>query len=289
MRRGGGAPPRQAGAAGVAMGLASDGSRYKILTDLQDLEDGPGGMDFKVAGTRKGIVAIQMDTKTKGLTSQMVSETIDRAGKARGAILDAMDVVIASPRPELSQYAPRIITIKINPELIRNVIGPGGKTINEIIDKTGVQIDVEQDGTVNVTAVNAENAGKAIEWIRTLTREVKVGEVFQGKVTRLMDFGAFVEIAPRQEGMVHISELADHHVGTVDEVVKIGDVVSAKVIEIDDMGRVNLSIRQAANPDAPVQVRERPPRRSGPPFRGGDRGPRDHRAGGGGHGPPRRH
>lgn len=257
--------PIKAQVAGVAMGLASDDSgKYKILTDLQDLEDGKGGMDFKVAGTRTGITAIQLDTKTLGLGPDLVRETLNRARAARMKILDAMDAVVNAPRAELSPYAPRITTLKINPEKIRDVIGPGGKMINEIIKVTGAQIDVEDDGTIFITAIKKEGMDKAVDWIKQLTREVKVGEIFTGKVVRLMDFGAFVEILPKQDGMVHISELTDHRVNTVEDAVKIGDMVTVKVIEIDDMGRINLSIRQAANPDAPVEVRQRPPPRSGP-------------------------
>lgn len=271
--------PIAAGVAGVAMGLASADpqapeKKYKIITDIQDLEDGKGGMDFKVAGSRTGITAIQLDTKTVGLTQKMVRETLTAGREARMKILDAMDAIIASPRAELSPFAPRIVSFRINPDRIRDVIGPGGKVINEIIDKTGVDIDIENDGLVMITSTNAESMQKAVEWVKNLTREVKVGEVFKGKVTRLMDFGAFVEILPKQEGLVHISELADARVGRVQDVVNAGDDVTVKVIEIDSMGRINLSIRQAARPDAPPT----PPQRSGPPRsgrpNGGDRGPR---------------
>ncbi len=250
--------PLKSHCAGIAMGLASDDSgRWKVLTDLQDLEDGDGGMDFKIAGTRIGITAIQMDTKTSGLTPEIVEITLKQAHEARMKILDAMEAVIPAPRPELSPYAPRIISFHINPDSIRTVIGPGGKMINEIIDKTGVTIDIENDGLVLITSTNAEAAQKASEWIKNLTREVKVGEIFEGKVTRLMEFGAFVEILPKQEGLVHISELSDKRVDRVSDVVNIGDTVSVKVIEIDSMGRTNLSMRQAKNPDAPVEVRKR--------------------------------
>lgn len=255
--------PTRAQIAGVAMGLASlpDMSQWKVLTDIQDLEDGAGGMDFKIAGSQKGITSIQMDTKTTGLTPDIIKETISQARDARKQILDAMDAVIKEPRAEFSEYAPRITSFTINPELIRNVIGPGGKQINEIIDATGVQIDIEDDGLVMITSKDAEAAEKATKWIKDLTREVKVGEIFTGKVNRIMDFGAFVEILPGQDGLVHISELADEHVGRVEDVAKIGDEVTVKVIEIDSMGRINLSIRQAKNPDAPVEVKQkRPPR-----------------------------
>src|SRR3989344_922353 len=198
--------------AGIAMGIATDeNGNYKIITDIQDLEDGKGGMDFKVAGTTEGITAIQMDTKTKGITEEMVKETLTRAREARMEILEVMSKAIAAPRAELSAYAPRIITFKINPDKIRDVIGSGGKVINAIIEKTGVSIDIENDGTVNITSANKENLDKAYEWVQSLVREAKVGEIFRGKVSRLMDFGAFVEYLPGQDGLVHISQLAKIH------------------------------------------------------------------------------
>jgi polyribonucleotide nucleotidyltransferase len=235
--------------AGVAMGLASDPDdigRYKVITDLQDLEDGNGGMDFKIGGTRDGITSIQMDTKTKGLTWEIIRETLTKAKAGRLKILDVMAGAIAEPRKELSPYAPRIIVMKINPDLIRNVIGPGGKTINAIIEKTGVQMDVENDGTVTITSANLEGLEKAKKWVEDLTRELKVGEFFEaGKVTRILDFGAFVEVLPGQEGMIHISELAPYRVEKVTDVVKVGDVVPTVVIKIDELGRVNLSLKRA--------------------------------------------
>lgn len=233
--------------AGIAMGLMTDPqdkSRYAILTDIQGIEDHSGDMDFKVAGTRMGVTAIQLDIKLGGIPLGIVGETLTRARTARLAILDVMAKAISAPRPELSKYAPRIVSFHIPVDRIRDVIGPGGKIINEIIDATGVTIDIEDDGLVMVTSVSAEASDKAVEWIKNLTREVVVGEVFQGKVTRLMNFGAFVEILPRQEGLVHISELAWQHVPNVHDVVKVGDMVKVKVIEIDEQGRINLSIRQ---------------------------------------------
>lgn len=238
--------PITAPVAGIAMGLASteDGA-YKVLTDLQDLEDGKGGMDFKIAGTKKGITAIQLDTKTKGLTMEIVRETLTAGHAARVKILEVMEGAITVPRPELSKYAPRIISFMINPEKIRDVIGPGGKIINEIIDKTGVQIDIEQTGLVMVTSVSEEGSAEAVAWIKRLTREVKVGEIFEGRVTRIMDFGAFVEVLPRQEGLVHISELAPYRVQQVTDIVKVGQVIPVKVIGIDEQNRINLSLKRA--------------------------------------------
>ncbi len=276
--------------AGIAMGLASDEKTgaYKILTDLQDLEDGKGGMDFKVAGTRNGITAIQLDTKTNGLSMQIVNETLAQSHEARMKILDVMEATIAKPRPDLSPYAPRIITIKINPEKIRDVIGPGGKMINKIIEETGVTIDVENDGTITVCSVNKASLDKAATWIRDLTREVEAGEIFRGKVTRVLDFGAFVEVLPGQEGLVHISELAPFRVGKVTDVVNIGDEIPVKVIEIDQMGRINLSLKAAREQLGEAQAQ--PPAGSGRPpasGNGGGMGNRPNPGQNGGTRPPR--
>lgn len=248
--------------AGIAMGLASDGKKYKILTDLQDLEDGEGGMDFKVAGTGDGITAIQMDTKTGGLSLEICEKTLAQAKEARMEILAKITKTIGEPRKELSPYAPRIVSFHIDPEKIREVIGTGGKTINEIIDACGVEIDIEQDGLVMVTGVNKENTEKAVEWIQNIVKEVEPGEIYPGKVTRLMDFGAFVEFLPGHEGLVHISELANQRVNTVEDVVKIGDEVTVKVINIDELGRINLSIKQA-DPNYNPELDERRQDRGG--------------------------
>lgn len=271
--------PIKAAVAGIAMGIATDSSgRWKVITDLQDLEDGDGGMDFKVAGTRTGITAIQMDTKTTGIGRDVIEQTFKQAHEARLQILDVMDKAISAPRPELSSYAPRIITLRIDPELIGNVIGPGGKTINEIIATTGVgAIDIEDDGLVMITSVNAEAAQKAYDWVRNITRKAEVGEIFTGKVTRLMDFGAFVEFLPKQEGLVHISELAPWRVAKVGDIVKIGDEVKVKVTEIDNLGRINLSMKQAPGnvyPEKPPEAAQngfgvgRPPMGTRPPTHG---------------------
>ena len=238
--------PITAPVAGVAMGMASDGKRYRVITDLQDLEDGEGGMDFKVTGTEKGITAIQLDTKTDGLPRDVVVEAITGARVARLQILEVMKSAIAAPRTELSPTAPRILKLRINPDLIRVVIGSGGKTINEIIAKTGVTaIDIEDDGLVMITAVNGESGKAAFDWVTNLTREVKAGETFDGEVVRLMDFGAFVQILPGKDGMVHVSELAPWRVEKVSDVVSVGDKVKVVVNEIDEKGRINLSMKKA--------------------------------------------
>ena len=235
--------------AGIAMGLASDPNdinKHVVITDLQDLEDGTGGMDFKIGGTRDGITSIQMDTKTKGLTIAIVEQTLKQAKKARLEILEVMAKAIATHRPELSPYAPRIVMIKINPELIRNVIGPGGKMINTIIEKCGVEMDVENDGSVTITSANAEGLARAKKWVEDLTRELKAGEFFaEGKVTRILDFGAFVEVLPGQEGMVHISEVDEKRIDKITDVLKVGDIIPVVVIKIDELGRVNLSLKKA--------------------------------------------
>ena len=232
-------------AAGISIGLMSDGDgKYKLLADIQGPEDHHGDMDFKIAGTKKGITAIQMDVKFKGVNEDIMKDALNLAKKIRLQILEKMDKVLAKPRPELSPWAPRIYTLQIKPEKIREVIGPGGKVINEIIDKCEVSIDIEDSGIVFITAEKEEAGLKALEWIKNITREVKVGEIFQGKVKRILNFGAFVEILPGQEGMVHISQLAPYRVGKVEDVVKVGDIVPVKVIEIDEQGRINLSIKE---------------------------------------------
>ncbi len=232
-------------ATGISMGLIAENAKnYKVLTDIQGPEDHHGDMDFKIAGTRQGINAVQMDVKIEGITQEIMMKVLEQGKQARYQILDAMEKAIASPRPELSPYAPRIIIIRINPDKIREVIGPGGKIINEIIENTGVLIDIEEDGTIFITAEKPEAGQKAAEWIENITREVKVGEIFTGKVKRIMNFGAFVEILPGQEGMVHISKLANRRVNKVEDVVHIGDTVTVKVVEIDDQGRINLSMKE---------------------------------------------
>ena len=245
--------PLKASVGGVAMGLITqDGSakgKYAILTDIQGVEDALGDMDFKVTGTREGVTAIQMDIKVAGLTEEILKNALAQAREGRLFILDKMDAVISSPRQEVSRYAPRITTIKINPDKIRDIIGPGGKMIRKITEETRTSIDIQDDGTVNIGSNNAENTQKAIDWIRSLTREVEAGEIYTGKVTRIMPFGAFVEILPGKEGLVHISELANYRVPTVEDVVNIGDEVQVLVTEIDRQGRVNLSRRALLEPD----------------------------------------
>jgi polyribonucleotide nucleotidyltransferase len=228
--------------AGIAMGLISNSNgEYKVLTDIQGPEDHYGDMDFKIAGSGIGITAMQMDVKVEGITLKIIKETLAGARVARMQIMEIMSKTIPRSREELSPYAPRITTMRINPEKIRDVIGPGGKVINEIIAETGVTIDIEDDGLIIITSKDPEAAKKAEECIKNLTREVVAGEVFQGKVVKIMDFGAFVEILPGQDGLVHISELAPTRVNKVTDIVNVGDVIAVKVKEIDSQGRINLT------------------------------------------------
>ena len=238
--------PIKSPVAGIALGLMIDEKgNYQILTDIQGPEDHHGDMDFKVAGSKKGVTAIQMDVKTLGIDEKILKEVLGQGKKARIQILEEIKKVLPGPRAELSPFAPRILTIQINPEKIREVIGPGGRVIHEIMEECEVSIDIEETGKIFVTAEKEEAAKKAIAWIKNITREIKVGEVFQGKVKRILDFGAFVEIFPGQEGLVHISQLAPFRVERVEDVVKIGDIVPVKVISIDEHGRINLSLKAA--------------------------------------------
>jgi polyribonucleotide nucleotidyltransferase len=242
--------PIKAPVSGVAMGLVKDGDYFTILTDIQGLEDALGDMDFKVAGTAKGITAIQMDIKIDGINREIFAEALAQAKRGRDFILGKMLEVIERPRRELSPYAPRIITMQIDPDKIRDVIGPGGKIIKKIVEDTGVKIDVEDDGRVFIAAVDPRGAEKAVKIIESLVAEVEVGKVYVGKVTRLMNFGAFVEVLPGKEGLVHISQLALERVNKVEDVVSIGDEVAVKVTEIDRQGRVNLSRKDVLRQNA---------------------------------------
>ena len=233
--------PIKAPVAGIAMGLVSDGENYTILTDIQGLEDHLGDMDFKVAGTKEGITALQMDIKIQGITEQILKEALTQAKQARMEILEELTSTIAAPREELSQYAPKIEMIQIDPAKIKDVIGKGGDTNNGIIEETGVKIDIDQDGKVSIASSDKEMIQKAIKIIEDLTKEVKVGEVYLGKVVRIEKFGAFVNLIKGKDGLVHISQLANERVNKVEDVLKLGDEVLVKVTEIDKQGRVNLS------------------------------------------------
>ena len=238
--------PISAPVAGAAMGLVMDpDGKFAVLTDILGKEDAFGDMDFKVTGTRDGVTALQMDIKVQGINEAVIRTGLEQAHAARMTILDKMAEVMPEARTEMSEFAPRIITIKINPEKIREIIGKGGSMIRKIQEETGTEINVEDDGSVEIAAVSGENSRKAITWIESLTREVEIGALYLGKVTRIMGFGAFVEILPGKEGLVRIGELADYHVPTVEDVVSVGDEVMVVVIEVDRQGRINLS-RKAA-------------------------------------------
>jgi polyribonucleotide nucleotidyltransferase len=291
--------PIKAPVAGIAMGLVTREGKFAVLTDIQGVEDNLGDMDFKVAGTKDGITALQMDIKIKGLPHEILAQALEQAREARLFVLDKMLAVIPEPRAELSQYAPRITTIHINPDKIRDIIGPGGKMIRKITEETGAQIDVEDDGSVFIAAADRDAGQRAIDWIKGLTDEIEVGKIYRGKVVRIMPFGAFVEVLPNQDGLVHISKLTDHRVERVEEVANVGDEIMVKATEVDSQGRLNLS-RQAAIDELTAKgepIDEKidkeamavalaspppPPREGG--FSGGNRGGRN----GGGGGRPRR-
>jgi len=235
--------------AGVAMGLILKGKDYAVLTDIQGLEDALGEMDFKVAGTKKGITAIQMDIKVQGITVEIMREAMAQAKKSRFFIIDKLAETIAEPRAELSKFAPRMIVIKINPDKIKDVIGPGGKVINKIIADTGVEkIDIEDDGTVFITSLDGESGERAREIVENITKDIVAGQIYTGTVKRVIPIGAFVEILPGKEGLVHISQLAPERVAKVEDVLNVGDTTTVKVMEIDGQGRINLSRKAVIAP-----------------------------------------
>jgi polyribonucleotide nucleotidyltransferase len=279
--------------AGISIGLVKEGDRSVLLTDIIGEEDHFGDMDFKVCGTRDGITAIQLDIKIEGLDYGIIRQTLHRAKEARLAILEKMLAVLPGPRAEISQYAPRLLTVKIDPEKIGKLIGPGGKNIKKIQEETGAQIDIEDDGTVYISSVDGKSAEAARDRVEAMTAEVKVGKIYAGRVVSIKDFGAFVEIAPETDGLCHVSELSDKFVNSVTDVVNVGDEVRVKVLLIDDQGRIKLSrkaaMREEGNSDPePVGAPSGPDGGAdrGGEHRGGggrDRGPR----GGGDRGPRR--
>lgn len=263
--------------AGIAMGLVTDettkGRAPVVLTDIAGMEDEGGDMDFKVAGTRQGVTALQVDIKLHGISRDIIREAVEGTTVAREQILDAMERVLPSPRPDLSPYAPRIVSLLIKPERIRDVIGPRGTTINKIVEETGVDITVEDDGQVSITGTDPAAITRAVEWVKTLTREVGVGETFSGRVTRLMRFGAFVELFPGTEGLLHISEFGPGFVRAIEDVAAVGDVLPVAVKEIDEQGRVNLALNRPAGERAAGDRAEAGgPPRSGGGYRGHARG-----------------
>lgn len=241
--------PIKSPVSGIAMGLIKENDQAVILTDISGLEDHFGDMDFKITGTEKGVTALQLDIKVDSISCDIFKKAIEQSHEARLFVLEKMKETISAPRQQLSEYAPRITTIKISPDKIRDLIGPGGKTIRKIIDETGVTIDIEDDGKVNIASTDKTAMEKAIEIVNRLTQVPEVGKIYMGKVKRIMPFGAFVEVLPDQEGLVHISELSDKFVKNVEDEVKVGDEFLVKVIEIDEQGRVNLSRKQAMGKD----------------------------------------
>ena len=242
---------------GIAMGLIEgfneDGSsKFAILSDIQGMEDFLGDMDFKVTGTPDGVTALQMDIKVHGLNREILEQALEQAKIGRAKILENMLEEIPEPRAELSKYAPRFISMRVDPDKIRLVIGPGGKTVNRIVDETGAKIDISDDdvGFIAIYAVDQESAEAAKREIELITKDVEVGETYEGKVTRIMNFGAFIEILPGKEGLLHISKMADHRVAKVEDVMNIGDVVQVKVTEIDSQNRINLERPDVKRSDA---------------------------------------
>ncbi len=283
--------PIHAPVAGVAMGLITgEGTRtgkWAVLTDIQGIEDALGDMDFKVAGTADGVTALQMDIKVKGITYEIMAQALEQAREGRMYIMEKMLDTIDAPREELSEFAPRIQTIKINPEKIGAVIGPGGKVIRRIQEDSGAKIDIEDDGSVNISAVSGESMQQAMDAVRALTEEVEVGHIYTGTVRRIVDFGCFVEILPGKEGLVRTSQLADYHVMHPEDVVSLGDEITVMVIEVDSQGRVNLSRRAALSGEMPTPAEleqerhaNRGPNRGGPGRGPSSYGPPPTRGGG---------
>ncbi len=276
--------PIKAPVGGIAMGLVARGDEYAVLTDIQGLEDHLGEMDFKVTGTRDGVTALQMDIKLKGITIEILRKALDQAKDARMTIIDVIEDCIPAPREKLSKHAPRITSITIDPEKIKDIIGPGGKNINRIIAETGVKIDIENDGRVFIACIKSDSVDQAIKMIEDQLKDCEVGEQYKGKVMRLMNFGAFVEILPGKEGLLHISKIKPFRVDKVEDVINVGDEVEVKVEEIDSMGRINLTRRGLFSEEEMAEAEARGGERSERPERGergergdrgGDRGGRD--------------
>ena len=264
--------PIKAPVSGIAMGLVKDGNEHRVLTDIQGIEDHLGDMDFKVAGTREGITALQMDIKVKGISYEIMAQALAQAKGARHFILDKMLEVLPEPRPELSPYAPRITIVKIDPEMIGAIIGPGGKTIRRIQEETGVKIDVEEDGSVYIASTDGPSSQRAKEMVEALVEKPAIGKIYTGKVVRIEDYGAFVEILPGQDGMVHISQLADYRVPSVQDVVRLGDEIMVMVIDIDREGKIKLSRQAVLEGWTAEEARERDRKPSGRGGRHDSRG-----------------
>ena len=268
--------PLKAPVAGIALGLVTKGAKFQVLTDIAGIEDHHGDMDFKAAGTRKGLTALQMDLKIDGVNFDVLKESFKQAQSARFKILEMIEKTIATPRQDLSTFAPRIITVKINPSKIGELIGPGGKNIRKIVEETGAKIDIEDDGTVYIASVDSKAAEAAIARVKGIAEEPEIGKIYQGRVRKLMNFGAFIEVIPGQDGLCHVSEVSEGFVKAVNDYLRVDDVVPIKVIGIDESGKISLSIKQAREggmpmlpPDAERDVIEAPRERGG--ERGGGR------------------
>jgi polyribonucleotide nucleotidyltransferase len=241
--------PVKAPVAGIAMGLIKEGDRFAVLSDILGDEDHLGDMDFKVAGTADGITALQMDIKIEGINEEIMRIALSQAHDGRNFILGEMNKVISEPRGEMSEFAPRLVTIKIHPDKIRDVIGKGGVTIRSITEETGATIDITDDGTITIGSVNKEAGDEAKKRIEQITADIEPGQIFEGKVIKIMNFGAFVSLAPGRDGLVHISQLSDERVENVTDVVKEGEMVKVKVLEVDKQGRVRLSMKEVGKDD----------------------------------------
>lgn len=264
--------PIKAPVGGVAVGLVTEGKDWQILTDIAGIEDHLGDMDFKASGTERGITSLQMDLKISGISEEILKKALQQSKEARLAILEKMKEALSAPRKELSPYAPRITTLRINPAKIGEVIGPGGKVIRKIVEETGAKIEIEDDGRVLIASADPEASEAAIARVRAIVEEPEVGKIYQGRVRKIMNFGAFCEILPGTDGLVHISEIAEGYVKNVEEHLKLGDVVPVKVISVDNEGKVNLSIVQAKDGEGPPVIRERKPHAEREGGRGTDRG-----------------
>lgn len=264
--------PIKAPVGGVAVGLVTEGSHWQLLTDIAGIEDHLGDMDFKAAGTAQGITSLQMDLKIPGISEEILKKALEQSKAARLAILEKMKQAIGAPRKELSAYAPRITTLRINPAKIGEVIGPGGKVIRKIVEETGAKIEIEDDGRVLIASSDPQAAEAAIARVKSIVEEPEIGRIYQGRVRKIMNFGAFLEILPGTDGLVHVSEIAEGYVKSVEEHLKVGDVVPVKVISIDSEGKINLSMIQAKDGEGPPVIRERKPR----PEREGGRDRSEH-------------
>jgi polyribonucleotide nucleotidyltransferase len=241
--------PVKAPVAGIAMGLIKEGDRFAVLSDILGDEDHLGDMDFKVAGTEEGITALQMDIKIEGINEQIMEIALAQATGGRNFILEEMNKVISEPRSEMSEYAPRLMTLKINPDKIRDVIGKGGVTIRSITEETGATIDIADDGTITIGSVNRDAGDAARKRIEQITADIEPGQIFEGKVAKIMNFGAFVTLTPGRDGLVHISQLSDERVENVSDVVTEGEIVKVKVLEVDKQGRIRLSMKEVGEDD----------------------------------------